>query len=95
MSDLGQILISISNKLSKLISRTNKLERNIYKIAKFYIPVSTTAGDLPDVQFDTNSVTPSIYPCPDLRQKSDFMINKIDMISFPILPKFCTTSLTL
>ena len=40
MSDLGQILISISDKLSKLISRVNKLERNVYKIAKSFEPIN-------------------------------------------------------
>jgi len=47
MSDLGQILISITNKLSKLISRFNKLERNIYKIAKSIVPEPIAAGDPP------------------------------------------------
>jgi hypothetical protein len=47
MSDLGQILISIYNKLSKLISTTNKLERNIFKIAKSIVPEPIAAGDSP------------------------------------------------
>ena len=33
MFDLRQLLITISNKICKIISRTNKLERNIYKLA--------------------------------------------------------------
>ena len=51
MSDLGQLLIIISNKLSKMISRTNKLERNVYKLAKFFESSSNTVGSLPDKQF--------------------------------------------
>ena len=47
MSDLGQILISITNKLSKLISRYNKLKSNIYKIAKSIVPEPIAQGDPP------------------------------------------------
>ena len=50
MSDLGHLLIAISNKLSKMISRTNKLERNVYKFVKIYESQSNTAGGLPDKQ---------------------------------------------
>ena len=50
MSDLGHLLINISNKLSKIISRTNKLERNVYKFAKYLELQSTTVGSKPDKQ---------------------------------------------
>ena len=60
MSDLGQLLISISDKLSKLISRTNKLERNIYKIARSIIPTSIAAGDLPVKQLDMTECLPKV-----------------------------------
>ena len=50
MSELGHLLIAISNKLSKMISRTNKLERNVYKFVKIYESQSNTAGGLPDKQ---------------------------------------------
>ena len=54
MSDLGQLLISISNKLSKMISRTNKLERNDYKFAKYLELYSNNVGTMPDKQFKSN-----------------------------------------
>ena len=39
-----------------MISRTNKLERNIYiyKLAKFFESSSNTVGDLPDKQYQNN-----------------------------------------
>ena len=72
MSDLGQILISISDKLSKLISRVNKLERNVYKIAKSFEPGPIAAGDLPVKQLSTTSTTTE--QCPNLRSKDEFNI---------------------
>ena len=44
MSVFGQILILIFDQLSKLISISNKLERNMYKIARI-IPTSIAADD--------------------------------------------------
>ena len=75
MSDLGQILISISDKLSKLISRSNKLERNIYKIARSIIPTSIAVGDLPVKQLDTTECF--VEPCPILKCESEFRTCKM------------------
>ena len=81
MSDLGQLLISISDKLSKLISKTNKLERNIYKIARSIIPTSIAAGDLPVKQLDATECF--VEPCPYLRIESEFRKCKMIPIIHP------------
>ena len=61
MSDLGQILISITNKLTKLISRTNKLEKNIYKITKSIVQLTIAAVDSPVVQLgNSQSISKNI-----------------------------------
>lgn len=43
-----------------MISRTNKLERNVYKLAKFFESSSNTVGSLPDKQFQNYSIKPVI-----------------------------------
>ena len=36
MSELGNLLITISDKPSKMMSRTNNLEKNLYKFVKIF-----------------------------------------------------------
>ena len=73
MSDLGHILIIIFNKLSKMISRTNKLERNVYKLAKFFESSFNTVGSLPDKQFQNYPIKP-VITC-STNKSIDFDVN--------------------